>query len=210
MKLLRTCVLIMISPLALGASVITSGTISIAGAFANGNFDFSGSDFSASGPISFGNWALTGFINMPAGSTAGVNGFQAGNDFGPGAATIGTTDLIVDWGALNSAGSSIFSIIGLPILVDAGPGTYESTFTFTGSLCGTQGGAIPLPCVANLPSLTGSGIVSANFVAIGANLSFSSATYTFTTPEAGAWILMCCGIAGLLALRRFPERRAMR
>ncbi len=144
------------------------------------------------------------------GATVDADAELAGNDFAYGNATVGGTNFSVDWGALNAEGPSIFRITGPLITLDGGPTTYtyQSTFTFTGALCGTSNShTIPDPCVVDLPGLTGSGIVTADFHPFpDGSLFFADATYRFTNPEPGTWMLAGAGIVAAAVLRRFRTR----
>jgi hypothetical protein len=204
MNLLRTFVIATGLPLLAGGSVINDGTITITGIAPTGNFNFSGSEFSASGTFEFGNWSLAGALAPPGGSL-GVNGFVFGDDFGFGGATVSGTDFgAVNWGSFLAPRASVFSITGLPITLDHGPGIYAGTFTFTGGLCGNPGGNPPT-CAVDLPDLTGSGTVSVNIVPRAGLLTSESATYTFIA-EPGTWMMVPGGIAAILACAAFRGR----
>jgi hypothetical protein len=201
--LLRTLGFLAFFPLLVDASAITSGSITISGLGPSGNFNFSGPGFAASGLFANGNWGPVLCSPCAPGTVLSVNGTQAGNDFFSGSATIGATTFAVNWGDLNAAGPSIFNIVGFSFILNAGAtGTYYSSFTFTGSLCGTQGGTFPYPCVANLTSLTGFGTVDVNIAALDGLLRYTSATYTFGTPEPSSWLLVSSGIVAILGRRR--------
>jgi hypothetical protein len=209
MKPLRMLVLVTFFPLITEASAITNGSITVTGVFPFMTFDFSGSDFSVAGGGSPGNWQLASVFSP--GATVGVGGNIFSTDFEPGNATVGGTNLSVFWGALNAEGPSNFIITGPPITLSAGPLTYQSTFTFNGALCGTQsnGNAHGDACVVDLPSLTGSGVVTADFHLLNGLLAFTSATYTFVIPEPGTSMLAGAGIvivtAALRRLSRIPS-----
>ncbi|HEY1212939.1 MAG TPA: hypothetical protein VGE93_04825 [Bryobacteraceae bacterium] len=99
---------------------------------------------------------------------------------------------------------------GPAITVNAGPGTYRSTFDFHGTMCGPNGGpAFAHPCLVDLPNLTGSGTVDVAFVSdpVG-NLEYTGAVYTFTaTPEPQTWMLALAGIVTILGRRLKMARR---
>lgn len=203
MKTILTLALSTVFSIVASATLIDSGTINITGTGPTGNFNFSGSGFTVSGLFSSGNWQPTLCNPCSPGTVLGVNGTVVGNDFSTGNATIGATNFAgLAWGDLNAAGPSAFTITGPAVTLNAGPGTYRSTFTFSGSLCGTQGGSVPHPCVVNLPSLSGYGIVDVRIANVpGGLLQYTSATYTFT-PEPSAWLLAGAGFMAMLALRR--------
>lgn len=204
MKLLLTCFLFALCPLLASATVVTGGTITTSGPFNLADFNFSGSGFSVSGQfLDYGGWAnCTPCI---PGVKLDVNGSVVGNDFLNGSGTVGTTSFDpVYYGDMDQAypGSSVFNVSG-PAITLAGPGTYYSTFSFNGSLCGTNGGPeFAHPCLVNLPGLTGSGIVEATATLENGYLYVRNAVYTFTaTPEPRTWMLALIGILPLLAWR---------
>ena len=95
---------------------------------------------------------------------------------------------------------SVLGLNGTEITLDAGPGTYHSTFTFNGSSCGIVGsssGAEPKPCLVDLRSLTGSGIVDVNINSVGGGLEYTGAVYKFA-PEPHTWMLSLVGIVAVL------------
>lgn len=192
----------------LSGAAITSGSITITGSLPSGSFNFSGDGFAAAGTFSLGSWGPLSCNPCAPGSALSVTGLQSGNDFGSGSATIGGTLYNVNWGGLNAAGPSNFQLSGAPILLDQGPGTYTGAFDFVGELCGVSSSGIPQPCIASLPSLTGSGLVSINVIAIPDHgiLQYTSATYLFSVPEPSTLALTFP--AGLLLL--YGARRARR
>ena len=172
------------------AEVITQGFIQIVGVFPFGNFLFGGSEFIASGSFSNGNWALTA-TPWPEGGKASVNGYVVGNDFSSGSASVsGVNYPKVSWGGLNAEGPSIFKITGPDITLDSGPGIYISTFSFSGSLCGTATGTSSL-CIANLPSLSGSGTVQVEIAEFTFEplFSYKQATYSFVPIPSAFWLI---------------------
>ena len=186
---------------AAAAAVITNGTITITGTAPTGAFNFGGPGFAASGAFSDGVWGPTFCVACAPGSVLSVNGTEVGNDFSSGSATVGASSFAnVQWGDLNASGISIFTVSGPGIVLNAGAGIYHGTFSLTGSLCGTQGNAIPNPCVVNLPSLTGVGTVAVTVASVSGGLAYQSATYMFT-PEPGTWVLVLIGGAAMLGLR---------
>jgi len=208
MKLLLTSVLFALSPLLASGTAITSGTITVR--LTTGTFNFSGPDFSVSGVFADGNWdeATCRSCQQPGG-VMGVNGGVSGTDFAPGSATVDATSFpFIPWGStayiLQPEGVSRFDVSGPAITLDAGPGTYHSTFTFGGSLCGVVSHdplGRPQPCDVDLRGLTGSGIVDVNINSGGGKLNFTSAVYTFT-PEPQTWMLALAGIVAVLGWRR--------
>ena len=201
-------------------AVITSGSIQITGLNGSGlgTFTLSGTGFTAMGEFVLGNWGPAfcaspgdSIGGCPAGTLLSVNGTEIGNDFsgGPGnSATIGSVTFpTVAWGDLNALGPSDFSITGLPILLNTGAGNYVSTFSFTGSLCGTVAPyGLADPCAANLPTLTGSGTVVVQIILSGdpvRPLEYVQATYTFSVPEPST--IVPVGLA--MALMFFPAIR---
>jgi hypothetical protein len=217
MKVLLTLGLSTILAGLASAAVIESGTITGVGYAGDRNFNFGGSGFSASGAFLFGLGAAASCTPCAPGSLLNVNAFVSGLDFiGPGSATVGAMNFAgLSWGDLDVelGGVSIFDITPA-ITLNAGPGTYHGTFSFTGSLCGTlPSGFIPHPCAVHFPSLSGSGIVDVNITAQsfggGIILDFADATYTFTsTPEPGTWVLIGIGGAAILSLRRHRSETA--
>lgn len=190
--------------LRLGAAPIYTGTIAIAGLRPVGSFSLTGPGFTVGGTLDSGNWAATRCFFCAPGTSVGVDGTLVGNDFYPfGSATVGG-DVFpsLNWGSLNAAGPSAFQITGTSVTV-SGPGLYSAPFSFTGSLCGTlSSGVTPDPCVASLPSLTGSGVVQLAIAAQpGGLLAFSRATYTFT-PEPNLGVVMLAALAFGALLRR--------
>ena len=192
--------------------VITDGFIQITGANSNGTFRLSGSGFTATGAFSSGSWGPS--LCAASCTELSVTGYQVGNDFYSGSAIVGgTTFPDVDWGSLHAAGPSVFNITGPEIILNKGPGTYVVPFSFTGALCGTEVGVShpnpPDPCLANLPELTGSGLVS---VRVGAVSGFErlyeiDATYTFFVPEPSSIVLVAtAGLIFLLRRRKLNTR----
>ena len=186
--------------------LVTGGSIQITGALPSGIFTLSGTSFNATGNFSIGNWGATQCNPCVENTVLGVYGYESGNDLGNGTATInGNTFPYVTWGDLNAHGPSIFMITGPSIVLSKGAGTYVSTFSFTGSLCGTidPSGV----CAASLPSLTGSGQVDVqieSFISNGQDvLEYTQASYTFLpTPEPGSFLLLGSGVLGLAAVIR--------
>ena len=216
MKLLLTSVLFALSPLLASGTAITSGTITVR--LTTGAFNFSGPDFSVSGVFADGGWdeATCRSCQQPGG-VMGVNGGVSGYDFVGGSATVDATSFpFVSWGSTaNTPHGSVFFVSGPAITLDAGPGTYHSTFTlgplFGGSLCGVVS-LDPLrrpqqPCDVDLPGLTGSGIVDVNINSGGGTLNFTSAVYTFT-PEPQSWMLALLGIVAIAGWSRNRAGRA--
>ena len=205
MKLLRSLALLAVLPVLASASVITSGTITLRGVLPSGRFDLSGSDFTVAGTF------IGGFLDVSCtgchdvGSLMHVDAFVVGNAFNVfGTATIGGTNFTdLEFGGLNAGGPSIFDVAGPAIPLTTGAGTYYGTFTFHGSLCGTETSPHHGPnCLVEFPDLTGSGIIMVNIIAEPeGTLTYRGATYTFT-PEPGTWMLVSGGIAGILAVRR--------
>jgi hypothetical protein len=199
---LKTLGFLAFSPLLAHASAITSGAITISGLGPSGTFSLNGPGFAASGQFGFGNWGPVSCFPCSPGTVLSISGTQVGNDFSSGSASIGPTTFGVNWGDLNAAGASIFNIVGPAVILDSGPGTYRGTFTFAGSLCGTQGGTLPHPCAANLLDLTGLGTVDINVAGFDGSLRYTTATYIFATPEPSSWMLVSSGIIAILSLRR--------
>lgn len=182
----------------LSGSVITSGFIDLPSFDSSATFSLSGSGFAVGG--FFAGPPLTPWLVISdcqpcsPGDSLPVSGIVVGNDFGP------------PWGDLDAAGPSVFTVTGIPIIL-SGPGTYTSSFSFTGSLCGTStAGPAPDPCTVNLPVLTGSGQVSVTIVQFPDFLESVSATYTFTTPEPSTVVLTA--IAALIFLTRRQKLNA--
>lgn len=179
-----------IPPVLAYAAIVTNGFIKIAGFQPRGEFSLIGTDFNAGGNFSGGNWGPSRLPCIEPCSLS-VHGIVVGNDFRTGQASIaGTSYERLIWGDIQATGSSAFAITGPDILLNAGAGTYASTFSFImGSLCGTAFGETGSthPCVADLPSLRGSGTVE---VAVGefeltpgrTDYYFKEATYTFSEP----------------------------
>lgn len=189
----------------LDASPIFTGTITVAGITPVGFFSLTGDGFTVGGTLVSGNWEATRCFPCAAGASLGVNGTLVGLDFYPfGSATIGG-DVFpsLNWGNINAAGPSEFQITGTPVTV-SGPGLYRAPFSFTGALCGTtSSSSLGSPCVASLPSLTGSGMVE---VALKAQpeglLTLDHATYSFTPePNLAAALLAAFGLGAVLRRR---------
>lgn len=90
-------------------------------------------------------------------------GTVIGNDIFPGSGTVmGVIFPTVLWGDLEAEKPSAFNLAGPSITINA-PGVYAGSFTFTGALCGTDPvGPSPRPCVIDLPTLTGYGVLVLN------------------------------------------------
>ena|ERR1035437_1979167 len=184
-------------------TTVTSGEIDIFGGSGTGAFTLSGNGFTAAGSFDtiVTPWqVLLGCPCLP-GDTLGVDGFVSGNDFfGGGTATIGSIQYSnVDWGSLGVFFGSVFTIVGTgpPIVLHSGPGTYTTTFSFTGALFGES----PTGPV-DLPGLSGTGVVMVDIYAVGDLLYLQQATYTFATPEPGSLALFGSGVLGIGGLLR--------
>jgi hypothetical protein len=193
-------------------SAITSGTINLPSFLGSGTFSLSGSGFTVAGSFvgpSITDWKVIDKCRpCSPGFSLPVDGSVFGNDFDGGSATIGATSYSVFWGDLFAAKGSAFVITGLPITVNA-PGTYSSSFSFTGFLCGTDPvGSEPHPCIVDLQGLTGSGQVSVNVVQdAGGLLRSDSATYTFTSvPEPSAIVFTATAALIFLVGRKHSKR----
>jgi hypothetical protein len=213
MKLLSTFVLFVLCPFLASATAITNGTITIGGPHHQEIFDFSGPGFSVSGEFSTGSggWAYATLCspctpNSPALVTGGV----CCNDMYDGSATVNGTHLgSVYWGDMSARRGTQFNAVGPNIPIDAGAGTYHGSFTFTGTMCGTNRmGDDPRPCIVDLPSVTGSGVVDVTVSPSSSGLLvFQSAVYTFVTPEPKAWMLALLGIVAIVGWRLKSTRR---
>jgi len=142
MKLLLTFVFFALCPLLASATTITSGTITLPYDFGSRTFDFSGAGFSVSGAFGGGGggaWSYGGPCNpcTPTNS-AMVTGIIIGNDLGDGSATVDGTNLgSIKWGDLFALRGTTLSTVGPNIAIDAGPGTYHGTFSFSGTMAPT-------------------------------------------------------------------------
>ena len=187
----------------LAANTVTSGYIEVLGGVYAGSFSLAGSGFSADGGFDVFNFSALG--GVAPGSVVGIHGGVWGNDFRNGSATIGGTYFPnVIWGDLNAQGPSFFEVNGPGIRLGNTAGTYYGTFNFfIGSLCGTLGNEVPAPCVADLPGLGGSGVVSLDVRSAVGYLWIDRVNYTFTTPEPATLALLGPAIlASGAALRR--------
>ena len=152
--------------LALG-DVITSGSIYAHNpALPMGDFSLSGSDFTVEGPLIYGLWGPFSSCGLcPLDTTMSVNATIFGYDnFLGGSATIaGVTYPHLEWASFFANGpldTSRVQITGPPILLNAGPGRYNSTFSLRGRLCGRESPIFPNePCSVVL-DLSGSGEVA--------------------------------------------------
>jgi len=187
--------------------LVTSGFIQITNPLPDGIFTLSGTGFNVTGHFSLGNWGVPQTCSICVENTAlSVYGYESGNDFYHGTATInGSTFPYVTWGYLDALGHSIFEITGPSIVLNKGAGTYLSTFSFTGTLCGTIDSSGV--CAAYLPSLEGSGQVAVQIESLidqGQTLLwYTEATYTFLpTPEPGSFLLLGSGVLGLAGVIR--------
>jgi hypothetical protein len=195
--------------------VITAGTIRIA-AVPPSTLSLSGYDFSVTAGLLEDNWGpLNPSQPCAPGASLPVTMKQVGTDMFNGTAVFQSTQFpSIIWGSYENAKSSMFEITGPPIILDAGPGTYTSTFSFSGTFCGLlppTGGAFGRPCDVDMPTVTGSGIVSvqvANYLE-GPSLRVTEATYTFTDASAvpePSTIALVGLVTGLLLVwrRRHP------
>jgi|SRR5271165_351173 len=157
-----------------------NGYILISGS--NGSFELSGNNgFTVFG--NFGGWPLSIQPGSPPTLSVGGSASQAG--FGPGAAIIGANSYAVasiSWDNPNNGPpTSQFNVTGGTIPVNA-PGTYNTTFSMTGSLCGMYTGRTPL-CDIALPNMSGSGMVTVDIGQYSnGSLYTQQATYNFCVP----------------------------
>jgi hypothetical protein len=174
------------------ASTVTSGYIEVLGGVYAGSFSLTGPGFSADGAFDVFNFSALNYGPVSPGSQISIYGNASGNDFRNGSATIGGTYFpYVIWGDLFAQGPSFFELNGPVIPLGFTAGTYYGTFDFfIGSLCGTLGNELPAPCVADLPGLGGSGVVSVDVSSPVGYLWIDRVTYTFTTPEPATLALL--------------------
>lgn len=191
----------------LSGAVITSGNISLPSFLTSGAFALSGSNFTVNGsfdPPALSAWAIINSCHpCSSGFSLSVGGQSVGLSFHAGSGTVGATTASVLWGDIFAATGSSFAVQGPPITV-TGPGSYTSSFTFTGFLCGTAGvGPEPRACVLDLPVLTGSGQVSVNVVQdFGSLLRTEAAVYTFNTVPEPSTVVVAAPVVLILLLSR--------
>lgn len=195
------CALMLFAAVSVSAAPITSGSITVQGLMTIGDFVLAGEGFSIIGGFDDGNWPSARIVSP--GHVLEVYGMEVGLGFTSGSARVGSTTYSpVYWGDLDAARGSQFELTGPPVVIGAVPGTYSSTFTFSGSLCGVQGGGAPVkPCVVDLKLLEGTGTVE---VTVAADGRVREAVYTFASPEPATMALTGLGlaVAALLARRR--------
>jgi hypothetical protein len=207
MKTLSTVAMITVLALCsvhLAATTVTAGYIQAFEQYNAGNFALSGSGFSMSGSFSTYGFGAIRPGDLGAGARVPVWGSALGNDFLGGSATVGGNSYpAVNWGDLDAHHGSIFNLVGPDITLGSTAGTYYSTFSFTGELCGTTRGSLG-DCTANFPVLSGSGIVKLDVVdsPIHGLLQVRSVTYEFVTPEPSTLALLGPATVGLAAVRR--------
>ena len=124
-------------------AVIQSGSIDITPsplvgpALVAGTFTLSeGPLITATGSFADDNWGPAHCDPCSPGDSLTVSATEAGSDFLKGTATIGDPTFFVNWGDPFATGGSEFDIAG-PAVTVTGPGTYTSTFSSAGFLCGT-------------------------------------------------------------------------
>ena len=195
------------------ASVVTSGSITFGLDHPEAGFvNFEGDGFSYLN----GGWA-DGSLPAILPSCAPLfpcfspHHFEGGSDFGYGTLTInGTTYDGVQYNNGNNAQrSSYFDLEGSPVLVDHGAGLYSGSFTFAGSLCGvisTIHHGEFLPCIADLPEISGAGIFEAQVRDTGGPgepLSITSITYIFVrVPEPATLGLLSLSLVAFSLARK--------
>lgn len=192
----------------LAANTVTSGYIGVLGGVYAGSFSLTGPGFSAQGSFDAFNFTAINYFGVAPESVVSIYGTVWGNDFRNGSANIGGNVFPnVTWGDFFAQGPSFFELNGPGIHLGSTAGTYYGTFDFfIGSLCGTLGNEIPAPCVADLPGLGGSGIVSLGVSSAEGSLWIDSVTYEFTTPEPGTLALLGSAVvAASAAVRRRYE-----
>ena len=167
---------------------IESGSIQVFDTLTDsGVFTLSGDNFTASGEI-----IESALLPLGCCSVLSIDGFASGGGFGSGPATVGgTTFPQLNWANAFTGGGTGLSfsqfVVTGPDIVLSGPGTYVGSFSFAGSLCGGPPGVVingQVPCLVDLPQLTGSGLVSVVIEAFpNGTLHEVDATYTFVAPE---------------------------
>jgi hypothetical protein len=187
------------------AATVTSGSVRVTGALVSGTFDMAGDGFVLTG--TFGGpliWPTSLCTVCAFGETAPVDGYVLGNDFASGSAMLmGLSLPNVNWGDLIAEKPSEFTFSGAGIVITA-PGLYTAPFEFNGRLCGTvENDSVPAPCAADLPDLTGQGLVTLRVEPRpDGTFSVQEATYNFAIPEPSTFYLTAVAPVLLLLARR--------
>ena len=202
------------------SQVVTSGYICCFtpdNLFEGSAFDLSGPGFHVTGsfenPGGGGEWGVGYCYSCLPGTLLGVWGHSGGEEFNGGTATIGSTyyPAVLWFNDYMQVFASDFHVTGPPILL-TGPGTFRGTFSFQGDMCGTFAYG-DTACGVDLPSLTGSGIVTVDVVSFvfsdgSTRLLVTQAGYTFA-PEPSSLLLFGPGALGIAGMLRRKLRRCV-